>query len=77
MSYGRGSDDPSLPMNKVAPPSRTAVAITTAEDALICAAQFIDALKGEGEHDGWWTEWDSQMRQKITAALSTINDLKP
>ena len=38
-------------------------------DALTDAAQFIDAVKVDAQREGWWTEWDGQMREKITVAL--------
>lgn len=40
-----------------------------AQDALCDAAQFIDAVKQDAQREGWWTEWDQQMREKITKAL--------
>lgn len=44
-----------------------------AEAALCDAAQFIDAVKQDAIREGWWSEWDGQMRQKITDALISIN----
>jgi hypothetical protein len=43
-----------------------------AQDALCDAAQFIDAVKQDAVSEGWWTEWDGQMREKITTALRAI-----
>lgn len=40
-----------------------------ARDALTDAAQFIDAVRQDAISEGWWTEWDQQMRDKIGAAL--------
>lgn len=47
-------------------------ALEEARDAITDAAQFIDAVKIDAEREGWWTTWDSEMRQKITAALTSI-----
>lgn len=43
-----------------------------ATDALTDAAQFIDAVAIDAKNEGWWTEWDQQMREKITRALSAL-----
>lgn len=40
-------------------------------DALTDAAQFIDAVKQDAISEGWWTDWDQRMREKITNALCT------
>jgi len=40
-----------------------------ATDALTDAAQFIDAVAVDAKKEGWWSEWDQQMREKITKAL--------
>lgn len=45
-----------------------------AESALIDAAQFIDTVKQDAVREGWWTDWDQEMRQKITTALMAIDD---
>lgn len=44
-------------------------------DALIDAVQFIDAVRQDAIQEGWWTEWDQQMREKITKALEIANGL--
>jgi len=43
--------------------------LNLAENAMLDAAQFIDAIRQEAIQDGWWTDWDQQMRDKITNAL--------
>lgn len=47
--------------------------ILTSRDALIDAAQFIDAVRQDALQEGWWTDWDQEMRGKITKALEAID----
>lgn len=49
-----------------------------ARDALTDAAQFIDAVRQDAISEGWWTEWDQQMRDKIGKALLAMygNELR-
>lgn len=49
-----------------------------ARDALTDAAQFIDTVRQDALREGWWTEWDQQMRDKIGAALKAMygNELR-
>ena len=51
-------------------------AINAASDALTDAAQFIDAVRQDAISEGWWTDWDQQMRDKITKALRDIQSCK-
>lgn len=41
-------------------------------DALTDAAQFIDAVRQDAIREGWWTDWDQQMRDKITGVLTAL-----
>ncbi len=39
--------------------------------ALVDAAQFIDSVKPDAVSEGWWSDWDQEMRGKIALALSS------
>ena len=44
-----------------------------AQDALCDAAQFIDTVRQDAIREGWWTDWDQAMREKITTALKALD----
>ena len=46
------------------------------EAALCDAAQFIDTVRQDAIREDWWTEWDQEMRNKISVALALVETAK-
>lgn len=64
--------DPVQPNERSEPVEASAFIEAAVRFALTDAAQFIDTVKQDAVREGWWTEWDQQMRDKITAALVAL-----
>ena len=47
-------------------------AISDAISVLTDCAQFMDAVRADAIQEGWWSEWDQQVRNRLSATLVAL-----